>query len=355
METGKKRIMITTRGSLCDFFTPNDFTDLSELVEHLKSNGYIETSLCYQSRVDDSMGCYKDRITPESFIQEHFDWLTEQTEGNPRFLQINREVKPMVVPKSPLPTASLMHDDLMPFEPEQVKKYFAPESADKHLQYFQNSIRKYRDYKDSTGGYTGDNYREYRQAEKDERFYTTRYFVALFEHKNKKEKLKALLVKAFGDVPPFERGKTNPVTWESLLDGVELKLEKDLPAPAQYKAHLSKSLHKRHFVPYVMEHGTKADKSFRIDLEGATQVDAYIAKADGLNILVEAKYLSDISCDVSYDLTRNQIARNIDVMLDCDIEKSLFLLLTPKYFKDQPHTRLYGYKMNNERLPDEPS
>jgi hypothetical protein len=54
---------------------------------------------------------------------------------------------------------------------------------------------------------------------------------------------------------------------------------------------------------------------------------------------------------------RNQIARNIDVILEknqtlCDPlnkrnpEKTLFLLITPKVFKDNPTTRLYGFKFN---------
>jgi hypothetical protein len=52
---------------------------------------------------------------------------------------------------------------------------------------------------------------------------------------------------------------------------------------------------------------------------------------------------------------RNQIARNIDVMLEDNSElcfpldkrdpsKTLFLLITPRAFKNKPSTRLYGYK-----------
>lgn len=347
METEKFRVVIASRSNIGSFHSPYDFIGFDELLKHLEDEGISEWSLMYTSRVDDSESRYKGNLSRENFTMEHFNWLTEETKGNPRFLQIDRQIKPPAAPTIITPSKSILHDRLMPFEPEQVKKYFAPESADAQLLYFEKSVGKYRDFENKTGGYTVDNYREYRQAEKDERFFTTKYFVALFESKDKTDKLKKLLVKSFGEIPPFERGKETPASWNSLLDGVELMLGKDLPSPKQYKEHLSTSLHKRHFVPYVIEHGTKADKSYRSDLEGATQVDAFIWQKDGINILIEAKFLSDISCNVSYDAARNQIARNIDVMLDCDIEKSLFLLLTPKYFKDQPHTRLYGYKMND--------
>ena len=61
---------------------------------------------------------------------------------------------------------------------------------------------------------------------------------------------------------------------------------------------------------------------------------------------------------------RNQIARNIDVMLEknenlCeplnkrDPEKTLFLLITPKLFKENPSSRLYGYKFNEYKTRPE--
>ena len=36
---------------------------------------------------------------------------------------------------------------------------------------------------------------------------------------------------------------------------------------------------------------------------------------NGFSVLIEAKVMSDISCDVTYDSMRNQLARIIDVML----------------------------------------
>ena len=78
---------------------------------------------------------------------------------------------------------------------------------------------------------------------------------------------------------------------------------------------------------------------------------------NGFAYLFEAKVLSDISYSISFDNFRNQLARNIDVMLEVprqtdgllkkrDPEKSLFCLLTPASFKKQPHSRLYGWHMN---------
>jgi len=39
---------------------------------------------------------------------------------------------------------------------------------------------------------------------------------------------------------------------------------------------------------------------------------------NGVAVIFEAKALSDISTHVTFDLARNQLARNIDVMLDAN-------------------------------------
>ena len=85
---------------------------------------------------------------------------------------------------------------------------------------------------------------------------------------------------------------------------------------------------------------------------------------NGFAVIIEAKVLSDISYEITYDTMRNQIARNIDVMLEenkglCpplnkrEPEKTLFLLITPKLFKDNPSSRLYGYKLNEYKTNPE--
>jgi hypothetical protein len=337
------RVMIASSARIGTFTEPKDFNDFNEFVEYLEDNGIREFSLRYNSIMDDLADVHKDRLTPDVVTDIDFQWLALKSSGQSKYLEITRKD-----PNPYVPDGKMMHKTLMPFKEKQVRKYFNNVSAEKHLQYFRNSIERYGKYEADKANCPNDKIREYRQSEKDERFFTTRYFTALFERKDRNEKLKALLLKAFGEIPPFEKGKKYPTSWDTFLNNESLSLvfERDTPAPKQYKEYLGKSLHKRHFVPYVIEKGTKADKSYRQDLEGATQVDAYIEGKNGFKLFIEAKFLSDISCDVSYDVTRNQLARNIDVMLDSEKEKSLFLLLTPKYFKDHPHTRLYGYKMN---------
>lgn len=99
------------------------------------------------------------------------------------------------------------------------------------------------------------------------------------------------------------------------------------------------------------------------DFEGATHVDALLLNAsNGFALLVEAKVLSDVSYQVSFDIARNQLARNIDVMLernpllepplrDRDPEKSLFLFQSPAMFKTNPHVRLYGWLLQDYKNP----
>jgi hypothetical protein len=106
-----------------------------------------------------------------------------------------------------------------------------------------------------------------------------------------------------------------------------------------------------HLIPYVLD-----SNNGHKDLEGATNVDAMLINPDnGFAVVIEAKVLSDISYQITYDVTRNQIARSIDVMLEknphlCpplnrrDPDRTLFLLLTPEIFKMNPGSRLYGYK-----------
>jgi hypothetical protein len=70
---------------------------------------------------------------------------------------------------------------------------------------------------------------------------------------------------------------------------------------------------------------------------------------------VEGKYFSDCSNKVSYDPFRNQIIRVIENLLCFQgnmmyPEKLVFTLLTPRKFKENPKTRLYGYKLSEYKL-----
>jgi hypothetical protein len=71
-----------------------------------------------------------------------------------------------------------------------------------------------------------------------------------------------------------------------------------------------------------------------------TRTDAMLLAANGVAVIFEAKVLSDISSHVTFDFARNQLARNIDVMLDAnptlaaplnlrEPERTFLVLLTP--------------------------
>jgi len=155
---------------------------------------------------------------------------------------------------------------------------------------------------------------------------------------------------AYGDGPPIRRIDR----WEECFVGeLHLFFEAKLPSPKLYKKWLLENLVQRQFIPHVLDSAHN-----KRTLEGPTNVDALLLNSEnGFAVITEAKVLSDTSFSVTYDVRRNQLARNIDVMLEkneslCpplnkrDPEKTLFLLITPKLFKDNPATRLYGYKLN---------
>jgi hypothetical protein len=101
-------------------------------------------------------------------------------------------------------------------------------------------------------------------------------------------------------------------------------------------------------------------------LEGTSQADAIIVNEDnGFGIIFEAKVTADASCEISFDMMRNQIARMIDVMLECPHpstsvgalskrcpDRSVFVLLTPRVFKEHWQSRLYGFLMDEYMSPE---
>lgn len=187
------------------------------------------------------------------------------------------------------------------------------------------------------------------QLEKDERFWIAAALLgAFYPAEGRADRFARLLTRALDDVPPLEGFET----WEEALAG-ELKLyfEATLPSPKPYKTWLVDNLEQRNFVPHLLELGKLAGAN----PEGKTWVDAILVAPDtGVGVLFEAKVLSDISTHISYDVMRNQIARNIDVMLEEHRkltaslaarrpERSCFVLLTPGIFKENPQSRLYGW------------
>ncbi len=166
-------------------------------------------------------------------------------------------------------------------------------------------------------------------------------------------------MRSFGARPPEAIGLPS---WEACLRGpLYLVFEESLPAPEAYRSWLREHLTKRHFIPYVLERGERSIAR----LEGQTHPDALlINEANGFAVLFEGKVTSDISCQVTFDLLRNQIARNVDVMLEPAQgwrkplshrrpERTLFVLLTPRLFQEHPRSRLYSVLMREYRREPE--
>ena len=190
-----------------------------------------------------------------------------------------------------------------------------------------------------------------RQIEKDERFWIITATKQVFDDLSRDRILNQLLIKAYGSPPPIP----GLSSWAECLDGdLRLYFEACLPSPPSYVVWLRSNLDRRQMIPYVLD--AAARKNART-LEGATHVDAmFLNVTNGFAWLIEAKVLSDVSYSILFDNFRNQIARNIDVMLEntsqpgAGLEKrnpdrSLFGLLTPAQFKDLPYSRLYGWLM----------
>jgi len=242
----------------------------------------------------------------------------------------------------------ILHPIYLPFSEEEVKKHFIEatgKSAESNLKYYKQSIERYNKNE------TGQDIKIIRQIEKDEKFWTISTFLTLY--RNKFDDLNEILQSSFGETPPFQSFNS----WTDCLAGnIDVFFEANISSPIIYRDYLRTNIDKLHFIPYIIEKVKKGGSS----LEGSTNVDAIILNKDnGFNIVIEAKVLSDIDYQTQNNTIRNQIARSIDVMLEPplpnvhepldkrDPEKSLFLLVTPKLFKENQTSRLYGYKYND--------
>jgi len=256
---------------------------------------------------------------------------------------------------------SVIHPVYLPFTRQQLVPHF---SDDKHLDYFATSAIRYAEFVARLGAkFDGmpitKEVRLARQIEKDERFWTACTLKVVFDA----GRFADILRIAFGDTPPI----TGFPSWEQCVGeraDQELRFEVAVSSPQAYRDSLRKRYLSdgaaAHLVPYVVHAGKG-----RTAYEGATKVDAVFRnRKTGFSVMFEAKVLSDISCDVTFDPFRNQLARNIDVMLDNgdgfltpNPAKRLLALLTPKVFKDRPSTRYYGllfheYKRNPNLLAE---
>jgi hypothetical protein len=256
--------------------------------------------------------------------------------------------------------ADIMHPTYMPFSEDQLRSHFAAVkqkgqctgAKDKHVYYYRKRIRRYEDYLLNNPDRKREPLNEVRgpcQIEKDERFWTASCLMNVFYHRDREGQFTKLFQKAYGREPPIDIG-----SWEECLEGeLYLFFEPNLPSPLFYKEWLRQNLGDRHLIPYILN-----SDNGRKNLEGPTNADALlINRKNGFAVVIEAKVLSDIACQITYDVMRNQIARNVDVMLEkntdlCppldkrDPAKTLFLLLTPDILRGSPGSRLYGYKFN---------
>jgi hypothetical protein len=262
------------------------------------------------------------------------------------------------LPKIP----TVIHRKFLPFTREQLLPHFNDE---KHLDYFAASAIRYAEFVDRFGAnFAGmpitKEVRLKRQIERDERFWTACTLKTAFDN----EVMAGILRAAFGNRPPLQAFPT----WETCIgDRSEqtLRFEVAVSSPRLYREHLRSHFQRKgraaHLVPYIRDAAQG-----RTDFEGPTKVDAVFANTkNDFCVLFEAKLLSDISCDVTFDPLRNQLARNVDVMIDNaednvlspDPSKRLLCLLTPKLFKERPSTRFYGvlyekYKLEPKVLQD---
>jgi len=251
----------------------------------------------------------------------------------------------------------MIDDKYLRFTRDQMRPHFLID-VERQINYFEESAKRYRDFVTQNANTTGmpiTATRLARQIEKDERFWTAGSLKYLLDHPNRSSVLESLLTRTFGEKPPLE----GLGTWRECLEGdLALYFEAQAPSPTSYVDWLRKNLRARQCIPYVLDAAARGGQR---TLEGATHFDAVIVNPrNGFSLLIEAKVLSDISPHVSFDMLRNQLARCIDVMLERypklpaafgarRPELSLFALLTPEVFRTQPHSRLYGWLLEDYR------
>ncbi|MFW5983496.1 MAG: hypothetical protein ACOCQ4_03260 [bacterium] len=329
------------------------FDDLKELIENLANSGIEEIDIQNYPPYDEQANTIKSNLSIFDLTDKEFQLLTKKTRPYNFIKVIKTQPYPIVLEDE------MIDKKYLPFKESQLQQYFANPN---HIKHYTESANKYADWLNNKEKFNSSDYRVNRQIEKDERFWIAQSFITIFEQLDENKKirdLRELLVKAFRDTPPLENIKS----WENALQvngngKLILRFEENIPSPRSYKKLLRNNIQKRQFIPYILDNAEKNETEYRENLEGATNVDTLILNtSNGFNIFIEGKVLSDISSDITYDVFRNQIARSIDVMTtnhdfadkddirrNLNPKKSFFILLTPKLFQDNPHSRLYGYK-----------
>jgi hypothetical protein len=174
---------------------------------------------------------------------------------------------------------------------------------------------------------------EYDKAEELITFYT---FVPLVLSLNRVGLVNRIL--SLARVSPYE---------ENVVD---IALERQYKSPKGYLKWIKDEV-KNHPVKYIRDQANAHASNQR--LESNTNVDAFI-ETDKLLIFFEIKFTSDISYDTTFNPSRNQIARLIDVGLEVNEHNGkevLVILSTPRRFFEKK-SRLYYYKINEYTNPE---
>ena len=173
--------------------------------------------------------------------------------------------------------------------------------------------------------------------------------------------------------------QAHPPRFDELI-GIHLELK--VPEIRKYRRFLKENVFKDgpyHLYPdrrRLLEEKLKEEEA---RLEGNTNFDILISgRSDErkIHVFIEAKFMSDISKDITYVPARNQIARNIDCAIDLmtnggenlsGLEDFWFVLLTPGIFRTERYggprlspiarflpqrSRLFCYKMEDYLHPD---
>lgn len=258
-----------------------------------------------------------------------------------------------------------IHPIYLPFTEQQLRSHFCEvgggegRDVDRHLKHYRKSAAAAQTHAARVGvgeAVTRADARRGRQMEKDERFWVACALMSLYyaEQGRDRAALFAKLLQRAG-LPPVAGFRS----WEEALSG-ELRLcfEVHIPSPPSYRTWLQGHLDERVPIPYMREYATTAGSQ----PEKASKVDAMLIAADnGVAVAFEAKVLSDASSTVSYDMLRNQIARNIDILLDPNPQtlpplnqrlpgRSCLVLLTPEIFTDRGAVGFHGGRLYSWRM-----
>jgi hypothetical protein len=268
-------------------------------------------------------------------------------------------------------TTGLMHPTYLPFTAEQLREHFCAvrggdrQDVDRHLRHYRASAANAEAYLRQVHAgapVTRSELRLGRQMEKDERFWVVCALMGLYHAGPQRAELFSALLRRAG-LPPLAGFGSWP---DALAGELRLFFEVNVPSPPSYKAWLRERLDERAIVPYVREAAAGTTQ-----VEARTHVDAMlIAPETGVAVAFEAKVLSDVSCATTNDVMRNQVARNVDVLLDSNPQllpplsrrrpdRSCFVLLTPGTFREQDPSRftgsrLYCWLMRAYRDPTDP-